>query len=98
MDGQRTYDDLSDEQKARFGAVINKLEKLDVPELLLESARLRMPKPMTEDLKPRFRSNFAGAIAAQKVIAYLDELNSANELWRDLGEKIMRLNAEANTL
>ena len=62
-------DDLTEEQKLRFQRVMEKLEKLDVPELLAETARLRLPKPMTPELKPRYRSNFAGAIAAQKVLA-----------------------------
>jgi hypothetical protein len=93
-----TYEDLTDDQRDRFTAVIAKLEKLDVPELLAESARLRMPKPMTEELKPRFRSNFAGAIAAQKVLAYISELDDANKRRVELGKEIMRLNAEASAL
>jgi hypothetical protein len=98
MDKEPTYDDLTDAQKARFQGVMEKLEKLDVPELLAESARLRLPKPMTEELKPRYRSNFAGAIAAQKVLAYIDELGAANDRRIELGKEIIRLNEEANKL
>jgi hypothetical protein len=93
-----TYEDLTDDQRARFNGVMEKLEKLDVPELLAETARLRLPKPMTPELKPRYRSNFAGAIAAQKVLAYISELDDANERRVELGKEIMRLNAEANAL
>jgi hypothetical protein len=98
MEKERTYDDLTDEQKARFNGVMEKLEKLEVPELLAETARLRLPKPMTEELKPRYRSNFAGAIAAQKVLAYIQELDAANDRRIELGTEIMRLNKEANEL
>jgi hypothetical protein len=93
-----TFDDLTDEQKARFQGVMENLEKLDVPELLAESARLRMPKPITEALKPRYRSNFAGAIAAQKVLAYIQELGAANDRRIELGAEITRINEEADNL
>ena len=98
MDKERTYDDLTDEQKARFNIVMEKLEKLEVPELLAESARLRLPKPMTPAQKPRYRSNFAGAIAAQKVLAYIDELDAANDRRIELDHEITRINEEANEL
>jgi hypothetical protein len=98
MAKERTYDDLTDAQTARFNGVIAKLEKLDVPELLAESARLRLPKPMSEELKSRYRSNFAGAIAAQKVLAYIDELNDADDRRVELGKEIIRINKEADEL
>jgi hypothetical protein len=49
-------------------------------------------------LKPRYRSNFAGAIAAQKVIAYVSELNAANDRRIELGQEIIRINKEADNL
>jgi hypothetical protein len=98
MTEERTYDDLTEEQKTRFNGVMEKLEKLDVPELLAESARLRLPKPRTEELKPRYRSNFAGAIAAQKVLAYISELDAANDRRLELGQEIIRINKEADEL
>jgi hypothetical protein len=98
MEIERTYEDLTEGQKTRFNDVIAKLERLDVPELLAESARLRLPKPMTPALKPRYRSNFAGAIAAQKVIAYVSELNAANDRRIELGQEIIRINKEADNL
>lgn len=98
MGNTGSFDDLTDEQKQRFIAVMAQLEKLDVPELLLESARLRMPKPMTDDLKPRFRSNFAGAIAAQKVMAYVQELHDANMRRIELFHEINRIKGEADAI
>ena len=52
MDKEGTYDDLTDAQKARFQAVMEKLEKLDVLELLLNRLAWRLPKPRTEEGNP----------------------------------------------
>jgi hypothetical protein len=92
------FEDLTDDQKKRFNAVMEQLEKLDVPELLWESARLRMPKPITKEQKPRFRSNFAGAIAAQEVLAYVSELHNANDQRIELFHEINRIKAEADAI
>ncbi len=93
-----TFEDLTDEQKARFNRVMEKLKKLEVPELLAETARLRLPKPITPELKPRYRSNFSGAIAAQKVLAYINELHAANDRRIELYHEINRIKKDADEL
>ena len=60
--------DLTEEQQAKFLAVMEKLEKLDVPELLAESARLRLPEPMTEELKPRLRRRRRGTSCRLRIV------------------------------
>ena len=53
---------------------------------------------MTEALKPRYRSNFAGVIAALKVLASIHELNDANDRRIELGQEIRRITREADEL
>jgi hypothetical protein len=91
-------EDLTEEQQAKFLGVMAELEKLAIPELIAESTRLRLPNPMPEAMKPRYRSNFAGAIAAQRAISYLVELREANDKRLELGRQIFELTERSKAI
>src|SRR5690349_25164487 len=69
---------LTEDQQARLDALLRELATLPVPELIAEAGRLRGKPPMSEQLVNRMRSAFSGALAAQKIVSYLQIMRMVN--------------------
>jgi hypothetical protein len=72
---------LTTKQRAKLEALTAALEKLPMPELIMESARLRCPLvdgDLDESGKKRMRFAAGGAAAAKKLLAYISVLRSVD--------------------
>lgn len=86
---------LTVEQQARLDSLLAELNTLPTPELIYESARLRLRFPLDDSGKKRMRMAFAGAIAAQKLLAYIVALEDVDDHRGTTGRKIDDLQKEA---
>lgn len=84
-------DHLTPEQQEELTTVLDKLAGLPTPELIVESARLRVPQSLDEIGKKRMHLAYAGAYAYEKITYYLETL-------RDIDQRRIDLNAEIRSL
>jgi hypothetical protein len=89
---------LSDEQEKQLVEVMGKLGRLATPNVIFESARLRLPDVIDEAAKRRFRAAYAGVIAAEKIMVYMPALEATNQRRTELGERIEELMRRATEL
>lgn len=79
---------LTDKQQHELNALLEELDTLPTPELIVEAARLRLPVPMDEKSKKLMRQAYAGGIAAQKLLAYIEELRDVEDRRLKFGVQI----------
>lgn len=91
-------ENLTPEQQAKLDVLMVELEKLPTPEIIAESGRLRLPKPLDDAGKKRMRLAWSGGIAAQKLMAYIEALGDVDEHRGVIGRRIFELHAEGERL
>lgn len=91
-------DSLTPEQVSRLEALLAELRQLPTPELLIEAGRLRLPMPLDEVGRKRFRQIFAGGVAAQKLLAYIGALEEVDDHRGAIGKRIFDLQQVGNRL
>lgn len=89
---------LTDEQQTKLDALMAELERLPTPEAIAEAGRLRCPLPLDDRGRARMRMAIAGAIAAEKLLAYINALDYVDEHRNEIGREIFGLQREGELL
>jgi hypothetical protein len=79
---------LTDDQQSQLDAVMAELETFPTPELIVESGRLRTSLPLDDAGKRLMRQAYAGGIAAQKLLAYIETLREVDERRGQIGRQV----------
>jgi hypothetical protein len=79
---------MTPNQATQLFDVMLKLNTLATPELIAESARLRCPEPLTDQVKQRFRNQLSGAFALETLYAYRESLLHVNDVREELSRGI----------
>src|SRR5687767_5023846 len=77
---------------------MGELGRLATPNVIFESARLRLPDVIDEAAKRRFRAAYAGVVAAEKIMVYMPALEDTNQQRIELGERVEELMLRATQL
>lgn len=91
-------ENLSTDQRAKLNALIAELATLPTPELIAESVRLRIARPLDDMGKQRMRLAIGGGIAAEKLMAYIHALDDVDEHRGLIGRRIFELHQEGERL
>lgn len=91
-------EDLTDAQRVRLDALVVHLSKFPTPELIAVSGKLRLPEPLDESGKARYRLSMAGAIACEKIGYYERTLQSFENERLSLGERAHQCEATLSEL
>lgn len=91
-------ENLTTAQRAKLEALMEELEKLPTPEVIAESGRLRVPRPLDDAGKKRMRLAWSGGIAAEKLLAYIQALEDVDEHRDTIGRRIFELHREGERL
>lgn len=93
-----SMENLTTAQRAKLKALMEELEKLPTPEVIAESGRLRVPRPLDDAGKKRMRLAIGGGIAAQKLLAYIYALDDVDGHRGLIGRRIAELLQEGDRL
>ncbi len=91
-------ENLTPEQRAKLDALVARLNKLPTPGLIVEASRLRLPTPLDEVGKRRFRLAFSGGVAAQKLLSYIEALEEVDDHRDAIGRQIFQLRNEGQLM
>jgi hypothetical protein len=75
-----------------------KLASLPTPELIVQAGDLSCPRPMDDRGNKRMRQSMSGAIAAQKILAYLEAVRDVENFRQQVSQEISRLKQEERRL
>lgn len=84
-------ENLTADQRTRLDALMAALDRLPTSDAIEASGRLRCPLPLDHTGKNRMRLAIAGAIAAEKLLAYITALDDVDEHRDGIGREIVGL-------
>ncbi len=91
-------DTLTNERRAQLLNVLQELERLPTPELIVESARLRVPVPLDKTGRKRMQLAYAGAYAYEKLGCYLETLRQIDDQRIRVNSHIIEFERKAEEL
>lgn len=86
------------EQRIKLDALLAELNMLPTPELIREAGQIRIPAPLDDAGRKRIYLTLGGAIAAQKLLAYITALRSVDEQRDKIGREVHRLRRKSDHL
>lgn len=85
---------MTPEQKVKLDELMAELDGLPTPELIAEAGRLRCSLPLNAEGKKRMHLAIGGAIAAEKLLVYIEELRDVDARRGAIGRRIYELQQE----